>query len=408
MKTKSHIITFPLGAILSGDAIEQEQVEIFKSQKQAFGYIIEKGILPRGKRYYNAQRKAELQRLTTEGVLTYEEKYIDVSDEARTNDELKKYINAEVKKAIALVPPKVIELHVDGKKTRTIDGLHHYAFEKVLKCISAKCNVMLVGPAGSGKTTCVDKAAQAIGLKFFAMSVGLQTSKVEFMGYMDAIGSYVRTLFREAYENGGVFLIDEIDAGNPGIMTIVNAALANGVCAFPDKMINKHANFICCAAANTYGKGADRMYVGRNQLDAATLDRFVKLDFDYDEVLESKLATNASWFQLIRDIRKATMDKKLRVLVTPRATLYGCALLEQGLNFWEVLELVLFNGCSEEEKTIIMNAASLRKEFLIEKDKSGSVKSTRKNKIIDKAAKENRLLDETELSEVVEIIKEGK
>lgn len=369
MKTKSHIITFPDGA-----------QEIFKSQKQAFGYVIEKGILPRDRRYYNAHRKAELARLTFEGVLTYEEKYIDISDETRTNDEIKKYIASEVRKAVSTIPPKVIELHLNGKVIKS-DKAQHYAFDKVLKCISAKCNVMLVGPAGSGKTTCVANAAHAIGLKFYAMSVGLQTSKVEFMGYNDANGKYVRTLFREAYEKGGVFLIDEIDAGNPGIMTIINAALANDVCAFPDDMIVKHKNFICCAAANTYGKGADRMYVGRNQLDAATLDRFVKLDFDYDENLENKLASNSDWCKLIQDIRKNVFDKKLRVLVTPRATIYGCALLEQKLNYWDALELVLFNGCSEEEKTIIINAASLRKEFLIERTIDNKPKKLKKGAI---------------------------
>lgn len=372
MKVQSHVIG------LKNEKGEFEETN-FKSQKQAFSFIVDKGLLPRDKRYFNAQRKAELARLSAEGVITYELKFVDISNESMQANEIKKLVDAAVERAIATVPPKNINLIFDGKQRKQLDGLHHYEFENILMALSAKCNPMLVGPAGAGKTTCVEQAATALDLKFFAMSVGLQTSKVEFMGYMDATGSYVRTLFREAYEKGGVFLIDEIDAGNPGIMTIINAALANGICSFPDKMIKKHANFLCCAAANTFGKGADRMYVGRNQLDAATLDRFIKMNFDYDEVLESKLATNQSWFQLIRDIRKAVMDKKLRVLVTPRATLYGCALLEQGMNFWQVLQFVLFNGCSEEEKTIIMNAASLRKEFL-EARTNKSDKKSRKTK----------------------------
>jgi hypothetical protein len=45
-----------------------------------------------------------------------------------------------------------------------------------------------------------------------------------------------------------------------------------------------------CAAANTYGTGADALYVGRNQLDAATLDRFYVVEMDYDRKLEAKLA----------------------------------------------------------------------------------------------------------------------
>jgi cobaltochelatase CobS len=53
------------------------------------------------------------------------------------------------------------------------------------------------------------------------------------MGYMDAHGKLVRTLLREAYEHGGVFLLDEIDAGNPGVLTVLNALLANGQVGFP-------------------------------------------------------------------------------------------------------------------------------------------------------------------------------
>lgn len=356
-------------------------VHNFKSQIKAFQFLIEQKLIAAGF-YHNAKQQQILADLTKNGTIKYTAPEIKRRATGKKIDfnlekEVKQYIDGAILESVSKVQPKELHLIVDGKKVKTVEGLHHFSFETVLKCLAAHCNPMLVGPAGSGKTTCVEKAAHALDLKFYAMSVGLQTSKVEFMGYMDATGTYVRTLFREAYEKGGVFLIDEIDAGNPGIMTIINAALANGICAFPDKMIKKHKDFLCCAAANTFGKGADRMYVGRNQLDAATLDRFVKLNFDYDEVLESKLATNANWFQLIRDIRKTVFDKKLRVLVTPRATFYGCALLEQGLSFWDCLELTLFNGCSEDEKNIIMAGASLNKAFL--QARTNKTKGARKN-----------------------------
>ncbi len=249
-------------------------------------------------------------------------------------------------------------------EVKKAEGLNHYQFPTVLKCLAAKRNVMMVGAAGSGKTTCAQKAAEHLSINFYSMSVGLQTSKSDFMGYMNATGDYVTTHFRTAYEQGGVFLIDEIDAGNPGIMTIVNAALANSVCAFPDKMVEKSKDFICCAAANTFGKGADRMYVGRNQLDAATLDRFVKLNFDYDEKLELALSSNIEWFNLIIKCRRAVEEKKLRVLVTPRATFNGCALLETGMNFWETLELTVLNGMSEEESKLVLETAHIEKSDL--------------------------------------------
>jgi cobaltochelatase CobS len=39
------------------------------------------------------------------------------------------------------------------------------------------------------------------------------------------------------------------------------------------------------ATANTFGTGADRVYVGSLQIDGATLDRFAFLEWPYDEGL---------------------------------------------------------------------------------------------------------------------------
>jgi len=280
---------------------------------------------------------------------------------ADVGDEIKE---KKVKVKIQKVETKKVETKKVETKKVDHGQLHHYAFQTIVDCLSVNTNIMLIGAAGSGKTTCAMNAAKHLKLNFYAMSVGAQTSKSDFMGYMNATGSYVTTHFRNAYEFGGVFLIDEIDAGNSGIMTIINAALANEVCAFPDRMVEKHEDFRCVAAANTFGKGADRMYVGRNQLDAATLDRFVKKNFDYDEKLESKLATNQEWFNIIVSIRRVIEDKKLRILATPRATFNGCKLLTTGMNYWEVLELTVLNGLTKDELEIITSGANLNSREL--------------------------------------------
>ena len=256
------------------------------------------------------------------------------------------------------VAPKEVVVTYKERKT-TIQGRQHRDFEEVLTILSTGLNLMLVGASGSGKTSVAMRAAKAIGLDFYSLSVGLQTSKVEFLGYMDANGKYVKTLFRKAYESGGVFLIDEIDAGNAGVLTIVNAALANEVTSFPDKMVEKHKDFICVAAANTWGQGADRMYVGRNQLDAATLNRFVKHNFDYDEEMEMEVATCKEWCSIVQKFRKVAFDGKMRILVTPRASFDGSKLAHAGMNFLKVAELTIFNGISNDEKRVLLNGTGL-------------------------------------------------
>lgn len=147
--------------------------------------------------------------------------------------EFKKLIK-DAEKSIKENAPFKIEY--DGK-IHKVKGLRHKALDNLIVMASQKIPVMLVGMAGTGKTHAATQVAEALGLNHYTMSVGVQTSKSDIIGYMHASGGYVPTLFRKAYEEGGVFLMDEIDAGNANVLIQVNAALSNGFCAFPDKMV---------------------------------------------------------------------------------------------------------------------------------------------------------------------------
>lgn len=207
----------------------------------------------------------------------------------------------------------------------------------------------LIGPAGSGKTSMVHNAATALGLPFYSKSVSAQTGVHEFFGYQDANGNFVRTLFREAYEKGGVFLVDEFDAGNPNVLAALNQSTANGSCAFPDKMVDKHKDFIAVMAGNTYGTGATAEYVGRNKIDAATLDRFVFIEVPYDENLEMVIATNKAWCRKVQQFRAQAEKKKVKCIISPRATFNGQAMLAAGMEEAFVLKTTVFKGLSEDE-----------------------------------------------------------
>jgi MoxR-like ATPase len=247
---------------------------------------------------------------------------------------------------------KTIEVKQQDKEPVKV-GLVHFKFETILKSVSARVNIALVGAAGSGKTTTAAKVAKALGLDFYSKSVSAQTGAHEFFGYQDANGNYVRTLFRDAYENGGVFLLDEFDAGNPNVLAALNQATANDSCAFADGMIPKHDDFVCIMAGNTYGHGANSEYVGRNKIDAATLDRFAFIDFPYDENLEMALAENKEWCKKVQGIRKIVNTKKIRTIVSPRATIMGSQLLKAGLPEDEVMNLVIYKGLNQDEINLI-------------------------------------------------------
>lgn len=173
------------------------------------------------------------------------------------------------------------------------------------------------------------------------------------LGFIDAAGNYHTTPLREAFENGGLLLLDEVDAANAGVLTIINALLANGYCSFPDGIKQRNENFRCICACNTYGRGADREYVGRNQLDAATLDRFAVVDFEYDDELERAIAGNNAWVEKVQRFRKRAFDLKMRVVISPRASIFGARMIAAGMPEKLAEELTVWKGVSNEIRSKI-------------------------------------------------------
>jgi hypothetical protein len=238
--------------------------------------------------------------------------------------------------------PTEIVIKSDGKETVIPTGLHHKDLPKLIRELKTGNNIMLVGPAGSGKTTLAHQCSEALGVAFYFN--GAISSEYKLTGFMDAQGRIVSTAFRKAYENGGLYLFDEIDASMPDALLAFNAALANGHMDFPDGAINRHKDFYCIAAANTFGKGADRVYVGRNQLDAASLDRFAMICIDYDESLERALAGNDNWTDKVQRVRKAVYEHKIRHVISPRASINGAKSLASGASEHDVMEMHIWKG----------------------------------------------------------------
>lgn len=211
-----------------------------------------------------------------------------------------------------------------GKKKRVIesDRPRHEVFKEVCHAVNQGLNVLLVGPAGCGKTHMAQDIAQTLGMPF--KFTGAVSSEYKLLGFMTAQGTLVRTEYREAYENGGLFLWDELDGSSAQALLSFNAGLANGHQDFPDKVVPQHKMFRAMASANTYGNGADRMYIGRNQLDAASLDRFYVVSMDYDTQLEQALYGRGEWVMYVQRARQAMRSiGGIRHVISMRAIQMG-------------------------------------------------------------------------------------
>ena len=206
-----------------------------------------------------------------------------------------------------------------------------------------RINAWLAGPAGSGKTTAARMAADALGLTFGPM--GAMSQAHELLGFVDANGTFHETPFTRAYRAGGVCLLDELDSADASITLLLNGPLDNGLLTLPTgEVIERHPDFVCIGAGNTWGNGATAEYMGRNRLDGAFLDRFAGLDWSYDEALETALAGNAAWSGRVQSARRRAAAAGLKVLITPRASIRGAALIRQGLEAEAVARMTYLRG----------------------------------------------------------------
>lgn len=236
-------------------------------------------------------------------------------------------------------------------------------------CIEADVPAYLHGEAGSGKSTASENAAAVRGMNWRGLPMSPQSSKADFLGYRDANGVYNSTGFREIFEHGGIFLFDEIDNGNPSATATMNMALAGWRNEFPDGLVERNWNTRIIAAANTIGRGATAQFVGRNPIDAATLDRFAMIPWDIDEHLENKLMkvetgitprpidiardgvpTRREWLDEVRGYRSRAAASGLRVVISPRSAIYGAKLAEQGVGVKWLTEMLIYKGMSDTDR----------------------------------------------------------
>lgn len=257
--------------------------------------------------------------------------------------------------------PREIVVKVGNGEARNIGKQHtHAKFERILKLAMCRLPVFLPGPAGCGKTHLAKQVADALGLEFAMVSctggmsetqlTGRQVpaamsaeqtresiARFESLGFShdDAVSlagsansgnfQFQMTEFIRMYENGGVFLLDEIDAADPNVLLVMNAAIANGSLPLPNRTdkprAERHDDFVLIAAANTIGRGADRMYAGRNQLDAATLDRFKmsSVPMDYDRELEKLICPHKDILEFFWGVRDKVYEYKIEELVSTRS-----------------------------------------------------------------------------------------
>lgn len=168
------------------------------------------------------------------------------------------------------------------------------------KVLDAGLPVMIVGPAGSGKSYFAKWYAKRIqkDIEIVVGSGDLAGSQlwVDQVSAKNGTTTVHRGPAARACTEGNVLLLDEVDGFDPNSLLPMNAVL-NGdthlsVPVLGNLEIDPDVKIIACA--NTTGLTRDRTYTARNKLDGAFLNRFaVVIHAGYEEKVDRKVAEAA-------------------------------------------------------------------------------------------------------------------
>jgi len=285
---------------------------------------------------------------------------------------------------------RIIDMLPDGE-------LFHRVLTELLMALDAGLGaIWLQGPPGTSKSTLAEQAARGLGMNFYPMSCHELMTRSDLFGFTDATGNDHRTPLWDAYEFGGILLMDEVDNGNPNLLAALNSALSNGHCVFGSgTVVQRHENFRVVATANTAGLGPEHGYIGRNGVDLATRDRFITLDVPIDSELEAALGAmymgedisdlveelfqagarqrleqrsidREEWTatQLVTVVSKlraavdqGSLDSRFRgQVVSPRTTIHVGPMLKAGFTMREALKAKLPGLKASEVTTVIEEA----------------------------------------------------
>lgn len=270
------------------------------------------------------ERAAQLEETHEQMALDAVESCAPAIVERVAEDCVRAAVDAELARRGELAP--TLHIHMRDRDPIVMPaGSCHKALPEVLRIIQAGNLPLLVGPMGCGKTELARSVAQALGRSHSLTSLSGATSERAFAGMYvinEAGGmQWVDGAFAQAYRDGEVHLLDELDGCDSNVLLALNAPLANGHMPIACRgAIARHPDFVCIGAANTYGSGPTAQYCGRNKLDGASLDRWITVYIDYDVDLERRIVAGIagsagdallSWCASVREaITKHRMQRE--------------------------------------------------------------------------------------------------
>jgi energy-coupling factor transporter ATP-binding protein EcfA2 len=303
-------------------------------------------------------------------------------------------MRAEIAQFAKSRPIHIVVKDTRGKVLKNIElGRQHNQMANLIAIVNAVCErgavVFLVGEAGSAKTSAIKTLGKALGMEVLPRVMGEDMSATDIFGFIDANGRPVDPLgFEKFFSGGGITFMDEIGNASASGLTAANSIIsydAGDMVAFAGgRLVPKHPKAYYVAADNTYGRGADALYISRQQLDAATLSRFVYLPWqtDWNMMAESlgldpvrddfktfpapgaprprDSAEVKGWSRFVKTAYDGVAEIGIRAVVSARAMINGAAMLEAGIDRELVEFSTVWAHMSEQDAKSVREWMALR------------------------------------------------
>jgi cobaltochelatase CobS len=277
-----------------------------------------------------------------------------------------------VAEAVAGIKPPRIEIKVN-EQVKVLDKHTHPMFGQVLSALTVARQSTkwpyLVGPSGTGKSTMAEHLAEALDVPFHTVSMSADKMMHDLIGFVSPVNhSYKEQPLVTLMRNGGVGLIDEIDKAHSSILPGMNGALAQGYITLPTGERMKISDrFYFVAGANTYGTGPDAQYVGSSQIDAATLNRFVRIPIDYDRTYEQARAcavlgerNGTLWCVAIEKMRANRDKHRIDTIISTRDVVGVPHLVATGtITPEQAVEWTIVGNLKEDHRNRLMEGVDL-------------------------------------------------
>jgi nitric oxide reductase NorQ protein len=239
-------------------------------------------------------------------------------------------------------------------------------------------NIMMVGPAGCGKTQAAKALPQATGRPFFYFNLGAtQDPRSTLIGnthFKDGQTTFDESAFVKAIQTeNAVILLDELSRAHPEAWNILMTVLDEGQRYLrldedvdaPTIMVASGVSFIATANIGTE-------YTSTRVLDRALMDRFEIIEVDILSMeREQALLTlrygnvvSPELIYAVADIADSTRKEwraeegKLTTMISTRMTVRVCELLADGFSLDEAAEVAIVpffdaSGGSDSERTLV-------------------------------------------------------